>query len=146
MSLIFDEIFFVFNLFWFIIFFMLLYDINISFCKILFDISFSSKAFFIWFNSFEIFNINFDFVSLNVSMNSFDIDIQSNTDDEFFNFDINSFVFIFDKSLDILFLILSISVSSIFIWNYCKNKLNLIKNVLNSDSKNKNIIKNHMII
>ena len=118
---------------------MLLYDINISFCKILFDISFSSKAFFIWFNSFEIFNINFDFISLNVSINSFDIDIQSNTDDEFFNFDINSFVFIFDKSLDILFLILSISVSSIFIWNYYKIKLNLIKNVLNSDSKYKNI-------
>ena len=78
-------------------FLTLLNNTNISLWKILFDTSFSSKDCFRLFNSSDINVMISDFISLYDSMNSFDNDIHSDTDEEFFSFEMNVFVSILEK-------------------------------------------------
>ena len=100
-SLIFGDIFFIFNLLWLIIFLTLLNSIKNSLWKILFDSSFSSDCCLRIFNSSEINVITFDFISINDSMNSIEIVTHSVTDEEFLILEIKLFEFILEKSLDI---------------------------------------------
>ena len=66
-------------------------------------------------NSSDMDDIIFDFIFSSDSMNSFEIEAHSITDEEFFILVLKVLVFISEKILDILFLILSIFESSIFI-------------------------------
>ena len=116
-------------------FLILLNKTSISLWKILFDTSFSSKDCFRLYNSSDMNLIISDFISLYDSMYSFDIDKHSDIDEEFFNFEMNVFVFILENLSDILFLILSIFESSFYILILhlqfkkikIKNSMNFIK-------------------